>query len=293
MATTFIEFFDKAGEIVDKAAASYDLHVLTDTGMNLFWALAALIVSWRGVQFAMASGDGRSLSPVMNKVISTVFGVGFVLYMMQSGFDIIFVDGIAKSLEIVAGKLMPGGMGGGVLSQSLASMFVGFQVISQMASDIFKDVSLLDTLTVFFKNMPTLLVLMFAELLIVIGIVALFAVISVSIVMVKVAIIIAPIFIPWLLLPATSFVFMGWVRFLIAACLYQVVGAAVIFFAQNLLTNTAKLITESGNTFPESLFAALAMCALQITILTVIVKVPQIAKQLSSGQKLDVFDTFK
>lgn len=289
----FLEIFQKAGAIVDGAVASYNVHVLTGIGMNLFWAMAAFVVSWRGVKLAMASGEARGLSPLMNQFLSTIFGVTIVFFLLGAGFDMVFVQGIDGSLKKVAEILLPGGMGGGLINTSIESMYQGLNAVSKMMSDLFKDTTVLDTLTVFFKNLPTILVLAFVEFLIIVGIVAYFSLVSMSFILVKVALVIAPIFIPWLLLPATSFVFMGWLRFLISASLYQVIGAAIIFFSQSLLTNTAKLIAETGGTFPESLFAAIAMAALQVTILALIVKVPQIAKQLSMGQKLDVFESFK
>ncbi|MDP2152203.1 MAG: type IV secretion system protein [Methylotenera sp.] len=289
----FIEIFEKAGNIVDGAVASYDLHILTGVGMNLFWAMAAFVVSWRGIKLAMASGEARGLSPLMNQFLNTIFGVTIVLFLMSSGFDLVFVEGINGSLQQVAGILLPGGMSGSVVNTSISSMYQGLNSVSQMMSDLFKDATVLDTLTVFFKNLPTILVMGFVQLLIIIGILAYFALVSLSFVLVKIALVLAPIFIPWLLLPATSFIFVGWLRFLISAALYQVIGAAVIFFSQNLLTNTAKLIAETGGTFPESLFAAIAMAALQVTILALIIKVPEIARQLSMGQKLDVFESFK
>lgn len=291
--TGFIEIFEKAGAIVDGAVASYDLQILTSTGMNLFWAMAAFVVSWRGLKLAMASGEARGLSPLMNQFLNTIFGVGIVLYLIGPGFDMVFVQGINGSLQQVAGILLPGGMSGSVINTSISAMYQGLNAVSQMMTDLFKDTTVFDTLTVFFKNLPTILVMGFVQLLIILGIMAYFALVSLSFVLVKIALVLAPIFIPWLLLPATSFIFMGWLRFLIGAALYQVIGAAVIFFSQNLLTNTAKLIAEAGGTFPESLFAAIAMAALQVTILALIIKVPEIARQLSMGQKLDVFESFK
>ncbi|MDO9393198.1 MAG: type IV secretion system protein [Methylotenera sp.] len=291
--SSFIEIFQKAGAIVDGAVAGYDIHVLTPVGLNLFMAMAAFVVSWRGVKIAMGSSEARALSSLMNEFLKTIFGVSIVFFLLTTGFDMVFVQGVDGSLKKVSGLLLPGGMGGGAISTSIASMYEGLNAVSKMMSDLFKDASVLDTLTVFFKNLPTILVLGFVEILIIVGIVAYFSLISLSFVMVKIALVIAPIFIPWLLLPATSFVFMGWLRFLISASLYQVIGATVIYFSQSLLTNTAKLIAETGGTFPESLFAAIAMAALQVTILALIIKVPQIAKQLSMGQKLDVFESFK
>lgn len=291
--SSFIEVFQKAGAIVDGAVAGYDIYVLTPVGLNLFMAMAAFAVSWRGVKIAMASGEARGLSSLMNEFLKTIFGVSIVFFLLTTGFDMVFVQGVDGSLKKVSSLLLPGGMGGDAISTSIASMYQGLNAVSKMMSDLFKDASVLDTLTVFFKNLPTILVLGFVEILIIIGIVAYFSLISLSFIMVKIALVIAPIFIPWLLLPVTSFVFMGWLRFLISASLYQVIGAAVIYFSQSLLTNTAKLIAETGGTFPESLFAAIAMAALQVTILALIIKVPQIAKQLSMGQKLDVFESFK
>lgn len=291
--SSFIEIFEKAGAIVDGAVAAYDIHVLSGVGMNLFWALAAFVVSWRGIKLAMASGEARSLSPIMNQLIKTIFGVTLVLFLLGAGFDMVFVQGIDGSLQKVSGILLPGGLSGSAITTSISAMYEGLNAVSKMMSDLFKDVTVFDTLTVFFKNLPTILVLMFVQIMIVFGIVSYFALISISFVMVKVALVIAPIFIPWLLLPVTSFVFMGWLRFLISASLYQVIGAAIVHFSQGLLAGTAKLIAETGGTFPESLFAAIAMAGIQVTILALIIKVPQIAKQLSMGQKIDVFESFK
>lgn len=291
--SSFIDIFEKAGAIVDGAVATFDIHVLSDVGMNLFWALAAFVVSWRGIKLAMASGESKSLSPMMNQLIKTIFGVTLVLFLLGAGFDMVFIQGIDGSLQKVSGLLLPGGMSGSAVSTSIAAMYEGLNVVSKMMSDLFKDVTVLDTLTVFFKNLPTVLVLIFVQIMIIFGIVSYFALISMSFVMVKVALVIAPIFIPWLLLPVTSFVFMGWLRFLISASLYQVIGAAIIYFSQSLLAGTAKLIAETDGTFPESLFAAIAMASIQVTILVLIIKVPQIAKQLSMGQKIDVFESFK
>lgn len=288
---SFIAVFQRAGGIVDAAIASINLNALTPTGLSLFFSLAAFVVSWRGIKLAMASGESKSLSPIMNQLISTIFGVSIVYYLLTSGFDMVFVQGVDGSLKKVASILLPGGMSGSVIITSISSMNDALTSVSKMMSDLFKDASVLDTLTVFFKNLPTILVLSFTELLIIVGIIAYFGIVSISFVMVKIALILAPIFIPWLLLPATSFLFVGWLRFLISSSLYQVVGAVIIYFSQNLLIRTAELITQT-NTFPESLFAALAMCAMQFVILWLILKVPGIAKQLAMGQKMDIFGAF-
>lgn len=288
----FIAMFEKAGAIVDGAVNSLDLNILTPTGLNLFYALGVTVIAWRGIRLAMRSGE-RNLTPVMTDMINTIFGVALVYFFLTAGFDLVFVQGIDGSLQKVAGILLPGGMSGSAVTTSLASMYEGLNAVSKMMSDLFKDASMFDTLTVFFKNLPTIFVLGFVELMIIIGIIAYFALISLSFFMVKIALVLAPIFIPWLLLPATSFVFGGWVKFLISASLYQVIGAVIIFLSQGLLASTAKLIAETGGTFPESLFAAIAMASLQVTILALITEVPKIARQLAMGQKLDVFDSFR
>lgn len=266
---------ESALQVVDAAQRAMDVAALAGIGENLFIYLAIITMSWLGLVIMMSGGE---IGGVMAKLIQTLFKIGFVYWMVGSGFELIFVQGVDGSLAKVAQTL-----GAGNPSQLGDQLYAPVLATSAAVANMFKDAGMLDVLTIIGKNLSTLIVLGVSILIALGAMLAYFVFLAMSVFLVKLALILGPIFIPWLLISQTDFLFYSWLKFLIIGALYKVVGAVILGFAGKVLAGGGSLLAATKGEMPQALYAALAMAGLELIILYLVVQIPQISASLISG----------
>ncbi|MDE3207821.1 MAG: type IV secretion system protein [Pseudomonadota bacterium] len=112
--------------------------------------------------------------------------------------------------------------------------------------------------------------------------------------MLTVGVVLGPVFIPWLLLPAMSFMFEGWLRFMIVAGLYKVVGyvvialmAPVFHFMVNWSASVSPGAGLGGLSFGgDSMSAAFVLLLMSGLVGYFMLSIPNLAQGLVSGSAL-------
>lgn len=275
-----MESLQQAAQIATGASHSLNIGLLSGVGLNLVGGLSAIVLSWFGIQGMLAGGN---FSDIMSQMIRTVFLISITYWLVSPGFGEVWTAGVDGSLSMVADLILPGAGAGSVLQMASGQLWDVNAAVAANLSKMFENVSLFDTMTVFFKNLPTIAILLAVEGIVLIALFLMFAIASVGMALVQIALLLGPIFIPWLIIDKTSFLFWGWVKFLVSSCLYKVVGAAVILYANTVITSGAGLIAQARGEQPESLMAAVALGGICLTIVYLVIQIPALANGLVSG----------
>ena len=203
-------------------------------GMQLWQGLALIVVVWTGAQMAL-SGGGINMAAVVRMVI----GLSIPLGMLQ--FYTAPLPGAGRSVpELITGmgewlQLMIVADAGTAMLEQLAlagtafrELFAGEGVFGSMAAFGWNLVTDLPAvLDAAFDLAVTLTVMMLLAL----GLVVVFALGQAQVMWAQlalsIALVLGPIFIPWLLVPQLSFLFWGWLRTVLVYSLYGAVAAAI------------------------------------------------------------------
>jgi len=246
---------------------------VTPEGTKLLTLLSVISIALAGIKLSLTSG---SLSEPMSRLLTTIFTIGFASFLISpAGYDMMIINGIDGLMNKLAGFALPG-------TSSLSDGFSNFmqsefKILGDIISTL-KDYSLYDWFT---KAGFTLLLVVFMFLaLLLMSLLGMIAVLT-ALVMVAIALALGPIFIPFLVVEKTSFLFDGWLKFTINACLTKVIvaillGIGVAAFAA-LGTNFSGGATDS---MAGTLLGALAISGV---IGTLMLTAPGIASAITSG----------
>lgn len=240
---------------------------------TLLASLSIIALAWAGMQLAMTSG---SLSEPMNKLITTIFTIGFATWLISSGYDTFVTNGIDSLMT----DLVNHTSGGSTIDKMLQT-FIGseFDQIGKVI-DSLKHWSIYDL--VFSGGVTLLLLIVLVLGMLVTSLVGMVAVLT-ALILVAIAMALGPIFIPFLVLEKTSFLFDGWVKFLINACLTKVIVALLLSLGMAALgaaTNGVAGGPVSGGNMLGSLLAAVAVSGV---IGSLMLTAPGIAGMITSG----------
>ena len=193
----------------------------SEVGQKIFLYLALIAFSFHGFKVAMSSGS--SLSEPMSGLIRLIFIAGVISWLLSpSGYNLMIiggVDGLSNKLSELA---MPGSssLQDGFISFTSAEFKVLGDILTKYSEqawwEIFKDAGGMMLLTIILLG-----------LFIIFSLLSIIAFLSV-LVSVAIGIAVGPVFIPFLILEKTSFLFDGWVRFMLTACFTKVIIAMII-----------------------------------------------------------------
>lgn len=274
------QLIDQVDAIVKGAVASVPLDVLHADGVALLTALAGLALVLQG--FRVWLGDA-GMNKLFAQLAWSLVCIGALFWLVNDGLTGFFADGIDASFVAIANKLMPGAGDGSSMKAALTILWETMQHVGQLYDKLFEGVGRLDVLTVFFKNLFSILIILFAQFMLLLAMIAFMTISTVSMVLVKIALIIAPVLIPWAMFNISAFLFVGWLRFFVTASLYKVVGAAVLFFASKILGGFSAIAMTGSTGFLATTLAALSIASLTISISALVVMIPRISQQLVSA----------
>jgi type IV secretory pathway VirB6-like protein len=278
-ATSFEDDIKKAIGSVNKAITDFANNyreAVKPVSVSLLTYLSIISISLAGIKLALTSG---SLSEPMSKMISTIFVIGLATYLISDGYETMFIDTIGGLIKHLI-TLTPNG------TPELADMLTRFMeeqfkfIGTIMAS--FSELSLYD---IFFKYGPSLIMLgfMFVGMLIT----ALTAMIATLTAMVTLAIALAvgPVFIPFMVLEKTSFLFDGWVKFVINATLTKLIVAIIVGIGIASFTAIASnfVATSPDQILGSLMGTVLAAFGISGVIGVMLLSAPGLASALTSG----------
>ena len=104
-------------------------------------------------------------------------------------------------------------------------------------------------------------------------------------VMIKIAMIMMPIMVPWMILDSTAFLFNGWLRFTIIAGLSKLVGALIFGITQMPVKEAVKIAAEASSweSFPSTVLAYTTAFLIIGVMAILMLQVTSIASALVSG----------
>ena len=223
----------QAAVLVNQLMASV-APAVAGAGMQLWQGLALIVVVWTGAQTAL-SGGGINMAAVVRMVI----GLSIPLGMLQ--FYTAPLPGAGRSVpDLITGMgewlqlMIVSDAGAGMLEQiglamsAWQELFAGQGFFGGMAAFGWNVVTdLPGVLDAAFDLVVTLGLMM----LLAGGFVAVFALGQAQVMWAQIALSIAlllgPVFIPWIVVPQLSFLFWGWLRTVLTYSLYGAVAAAV------------------------------------------------------------------
>ena len=288
-----VSMLDRAGSLTSHMA---------EHGTSLLAVLTGVVLSWNGIKIAMEmSSINETIGKFVNLIL--VVSITFLLFdnyqayfspegILISGFNTIaatfgmgdFEQTIKKAVGdffTLAAQIMGladtvGTTGGATPPPAPVKETGLLQPIKDIGSAI---AGLVDFLPALILRAAAAIVTIIAG-----------AIFVIQMLMCQIAIvigaIIGPIMIPWMLIPATSFLFDGWLRFMITAGMWKVVGAIIIALVTPALSDTAALI--AGQQIEETAFGEQTLLAMGCLILAIIFavmmsKIQELAEALVSG----------
>ncbi len=285
-----IQQFDQATSQILAEAGQYLAEksgVIQGYGHDLFLALGALAFAWFGVRIVLEGGDWTG---VMGGLIRTILLVGIVFWLVGSGYHAVFVEGVAGSLDQIANSLLPGGSMSGTLSESMSSFYRAGTATMELTNDFAAGESWnpLNILGKIYSSLAQVGALFLSGLLLLLAGGVFFIVALASQFMVTIAIILGPVFIPWLLLPVSTFVFDGWLRFLISAALWKVLAAIIVGITSGVfqsLAGKAEAAAKAGSSanYGEVMLASFIAGLTALLAAYLLLQIPSIAAALAGG----------
>lgn len=263
-----------------ETAMNFPISTLQGDGVALLGLLSVIAVVLVGYQ--TATDPNGNMRKFVSRVIVLALSVGILAWVVGAGFGTVFVEGIDASLSAAADKLFAGAASGKGMVIAAEAWTQIYSAIADAFARIYEDAGMLDVLTVTAQNLPAIVALVFSLMLIVLNMVAFFSLQALSVMLVKLALLIAPLFLPWALFSQTSFLAAGWLRFFLQAGLLKALAAGLLMISIKMVQGIAGLMSPEVDPL-ESFFIAVAISGVMTTILIVTAKIPQYAKELVSA----------
>lgn len=263
---------------------------LYSIGEKLFVGLSIIVLVWRGFEIVMQSGK---ITDVMGSLIRTLMLISIAYWMMGSEDDMSPVAGFITDLTgSVAHQLNRAWNENAatMIINGVTSIFGTMADIGKIMADLIGTGHWTSMLTNAFVNIPVLLYLALALAILMLSMVMYFAICILTIFASKIAIVLAPILVPWIVLEATSFIFDGWLKFFITTNLYKVVGATVLLITEGSFS----AVTKATNNFvslpwTDRVLTSILVAVIAAVLTYLMMQVPAIASGLiSGGGRLDV-----
>lgn len=195
-------------------------------GQNLFRGFAVILISWFGVQTALAAaGHGQGPAFHFDRfasfLITIAFGFGMITYYSQPipGFGVSFYHLIIDQGQTLANQLNHAMVQ--EIWDRLTGLYWGMETPGLTLA--------LNVLQVL-RYAVTIICLLLAQA-------AVFGVIAFGYVAAAIAVMLGPVFIPFFIVPGLEWLFWGWLKALVQYAFYPVVANAYLFVFGNLLVH--------------------------------------------------------
>lgn len=269
-------YLTQAFASVRRSAAQMALR-LQPAGERLLGALALLLLAWTGLRNALAGAPlNQSLADVAGILL-----VGSALYGALARWG--WLAGVVEqSFDYLAVQLRGAPLRGGEAAQAAALALD--PALSILATAVRLPASLLPTELLLWGLALALKLAVVLVALLCGGIYVSMYLLSVCLFAVAVAL--GPVMLPWLLGGPFGFLFDGWLRFLVSAALYKLLGVVFIVLAGALRDPIAAASTAAAGAGGEGVdlagtAGALLLC---VALATLMLQIPGIARTLAGGR---------
>lgn len=278
-------------------------------GSKLLSMLLLILISWKGMRLVL---DVSSFNQVVAELVQIVMLWGLASFFMASpiqqeiakGFDDLaataaqsagsavgaaaidvsstqsmmtsaIVSGLTTSYQLFAGKTpdtsstdsASSTSSDGWLSEKMTSLVTG-QWLAAIANLIFR---------------------VFIALMVMGAVVVYCGQLLLSQVMVNIALILAPLLIPWIMWEASSFVFHGWLKFMIVAGVQKIVGALMFGMTSSFISQLTNFTSSVNNSSWTNFYYYAAAFVLMFILGQLMMQISSIANGLVSGMPTTAF----
>jgi type IV secretory pathway VirB6-like protein len=275
---------------------------MLEVGTRLATILLLIMLVWHAGQWVLEGGD---ITNVLGGVLRTVF-LGALTYWFLTPFDMFGAKGqlpLVWFLDDVgtwaAGRMLRTGDGtlAGVAGDAFGSFYFAMNRITDVLDALFnQSTTWYGKVGDFFQYLVPIIYFLVAAVIMWVAGIAFFVMATIGFLMFSLGAMLAPLFIPFLLLPYMSYLFDSWLRFMISATMYKVAGAAVIALGTGIMDKTlgslltslagpvgaqdiTGYLTEAGTAAVYGMMVAAVALSLAYLMLTL----PSIAQGLISG----------
>lgn len=271
-------------QVVDTISGALAAHnaalgaTLIPAGKRLVAGLGVTVFTWRALKLVLGEGGPQ---PVIAEIFNMTIIVGFLTWFLNEwgyvfqvtlvgGFDWITVQVLGSNSAISAG------------------IAAGMSALLRSAQHLWEtSPPMVGSLTEFASNFPAWLaanLFRLATMLILIAAAVIYAGYAlVSQILVGIALLIGPVLVPWMLVDSLSFVYQGWLRFLIIACFYRVSGALLVSYTIHLMPALEQVATLSDSSVTVDVAASAALLLVAGVMIFLVIQTPVIANGLVSG----------
>lgn len=233
----------------DKTSSS-----LTGVGEGLLMSIMAMLLVYQTLKTLLEGSSGRQ---IMAQVLHLVMTGSLAMFLLQDPLNV--KHRLIDSADIIASKVSGAPMNDGFqqLTGALAPMFDGVMAVlaseappDKSGSGVWDTVKDLATIPSGFALLIMSWALKLATCLALI-VAALIATgqFMVSQVLIHIAFLLAPLFIPFMVWEQGSFMFNGWLRFLVKAAFHKIVGLVMLALLANTIVKSTDVVKgmEVGN----------------------------------------------
>ncbi|WP_244221200.1 type IV secretion system protein [Paraburkholderia aromaticivorans] len=239
---------------------------LSADGTELEWALFSVMFVWTAITGML---KGESLGEVFAQIITQILMLGIVMACLNSSSQNALTQTFSTiSSQFGAGTNLSGGFKSfftaisSLWSSADASSTSSGSSGSNWFSSLFHTIGDFDLGSILAGL--AIVILKLATTVIMAGAAALWAGNYIlSQMKVYIGLAVAPVMVPWLLMPYTTFLFDGWLKYMIGAGMMQIVGAIMIKMTDVLMT-TMTTVAQGATATNVILYVVLIVLALVI-----------------------------
>lgn len=269
-------------------------------GKRLLQMLLLILISWKGIQLML---DVSGFNEVVAEIVKIALLWGIASFFLTASVQKQFADGfddLAKTAATATNSSVDMSRPEAAISNALGRMmYAAMQLYegsppdkpaSADASAWQQMVSWMsqswDSLTSgqIFASLASVMFRIFMALAVLITALIYVGQLIVSQIMVNIGLIMAPLFVPWIMWQSTAFLFEGWVSFMIVAGVQKIVGALIFGLTASMIDKVTTL-ASAANATPAQNFYYYAAAFLIVAIMAyLMLTVSGIALGLVSGK---------
>ena len=293
--------------IFKKTSSLVDSGPFQETGKSLMYMLLGILISWKGIKIAL---DFSGFNQVIAEIVQIILLAGIAGFFMMpvtqqqlaKGFDQLAAEAASK-----AGGAINVTDPTSAIASTMATTFMAAEKLWDGPNATNKPAKAnqgtWDKVTSFlteawtsistgemFLGLAAIIYRAFIAFCVVATALLYMVNLIMSQVMVNIGLILAPIFVPWILWESTAFLFQGWVKFMVVTGVQKIVGALLFGITASMVDNVTSIV-DAGTASASLNFYAYSAAFLIVGIMAMMMmSVTSIANGLVSGMPTSKFE---
>lgn len=259
---------------------------MADAGYSIMYMLMAVMLGWAGLKAILGNG----ISSFFEEMVVLLIMMAVIQALLSSGG----IDGIEKFVNGVATNIAGSDMSNLrlTLDSTIKKTFNAVvDILSMPSIASASGWSIGQLLTAIPQMMAQILAKMICAMFLVLSSGIFIANVIIAYGSIMIAKALAPIMIPWLLLPSASFLFDGWLRFFLGSCMFKVVGAFFVKLTESWISGIAAISVnvrvgtevDAVALFAGNMLIYASIIMMSATAAYLMMQVPIIAPGIISG----------